>query len=137
MDKLRKDMECLCSQLLEDFGIQLFPSTMVQVPFVDLSETQDDLIIKAEVPGMDPKDLDITVTDDLLTIKGETRRDVVDEGENYRRTERKYGSFSRTFRLPCRVRPDAVEATYKKGILNIVMPKCKGNNVREIKLKVK
>ena len=136
MNKLRKDMDRLCSRLLEDFGISLVPGTPTEAPSIDLSETESDLIIRAEVPGIDPKDLEISLTEDLLTIKGEVKRDFVEAGQSYHRIERKWGSFSRTFKLPCKVRLDDVEATYKKGILNIVMPKCK-DRTRKVKLKVK
>jgi HSP20 family protein len=136
INRLRRDMDRLCSRLLEDFGMPLLPRTGIEVPYIDLSETETDLIIKAELPGVDPKDLDISLSEGLLTIKGEMKRDIIEEGENYHRTERQFGSFSRTFKLPCRVKPDDVEATYKKGILNIVMPKRK-SDTREVRLQIK
>ena len=137
MDKLRRDMDRLCTRVCDEFGIPLFLETAREAPFMDLSETDDTLILKAEVPGMDPKDLDISITDDTLSIKGETKEELVEESGGYHRTERRYGSFSRTLQLPCRINIDDVKATYKKGILNIIMPKCKPEQVREIKIKVK
>jgi HSP20 family protein len=137
MDKLRRDMDRLCSRVLDEFGMPLIPRIAREVPFMDLSETEDTLIIKAEVPGINPEELDISITDDTLSIKGETKQELVEESGDYHRTERRYGFFSRTLQLPCRIKIDDVKATYKKGILNIVMPKCKPEKAREIKVKVK
>jgi HSP20 family protein len=95
------------------------------------------LIIRAEIPSINPKDLDIIVTDNTLTIKGETRQKIEKKGEAYYHTERKYGSFSRSFQLPCRVMVDDVTATYKDGVLEIIMPKCKPEKMRKLKVAVK
>jgi len=106
------------------------------MPFMDLSETDDSLIIKAEVPGIQPEDIDISITGSILTIKGERRHMESMEEEDYHRMERRYGSFSRTLELPCKILVDDVKATYDKGVLSIVMPKCKADAVREIKVRV-
>ena len=137
IDKLRRDMDRLFARLRDDFGMPLFPKIGRDVPFIDLSETEDDLIIKAEIPGIDPEDLDISITGDILNIKGEMKQEFVQDSENYHRVERRYGSFSRTIQLPCRVMTEDVKATYRKGILNIVMPKCKPETARALKIKVK
>lgn len=137
MDKLRRDMDRLCTRVCDEFGIPLFLETAREFPSMDLSETEDTLILMAEVPNINPEDLDISITDDTLSIKGETEQELVEESGGYQRKEKRYGSFSRTLQLPCRINVDDVKATYKKGILNIVMPKCKPEQVREIKVKVK
>jgi HSP20 family protein len=137
IDKLRRDMDRLFARVSDDFGMPLFPRIARDVPSIDLSETEDDLIIKVEIPGIDPEDLDISIAGDILSIKGEMKQGFIKESEDYHQMERRYGSFSRTIQLPCRVMIEDVEATYKKGILNIVMPKCKPETARALKIKVK
>ena len=137
MNKLRRDMDRLCTRVCDEFGIPLYLATPREVPFLDMSETDEALIIEAEVPGVDPEDLDVAITEDTLTIKGHSKKEVVEDSDAYRRTERHYGSFSRTVQLPYRIRTDDVKATYKKGTLSIVMPKSKPVKAREIKIKVK
>ena len=137
MDKLRKDMDRLCTRVCDEFGIPLFLETAREVPSIHISETEDSLILRAEVPDIKPEDLDISLTDDTLSIRAETRQELVEEGGDYYKAERRYGSFSRTLQLPCRINLDDVKATYEKGVLNIVMPKCKPEQAREIKIKVK
>lgn len=137
IDKLRRDIDRLFARLRDDFGMPHFPRIARDVPSIDLLETEDDLIIKAEIPGIDPKDLDIFITGDILNIKGEMKQEFIEESEDYHQVERRYGSFSRTIHLPCRVMIEDVDATYKKGILNIVMPKCKPETARALKIKLK
>ena len=137
INKLRRDIDRLFARLRDDFAAPLFPRIVRDVPFVDLSETEDDLIIKAEIPGINPEDLDISVTEDRLNIKGEIKQEFVDEREDYHRMERRYGSFSRSLQLPCRVMVEDVEATYRNGLLQIVMPKCKPEPARACKVKIR
>jgi HSP20 family protein len=137
IDKLRRDMDRLFARLWDDFGMPHFTRPSRDIPFIDLSETEADLILKAEVPGLKPEDLDISITDDILTIKGEMNLDLVRESENYHRMERRYESFSRSLQLPCRVIIEDVEATYKEGILTIIMPKCKPEISQRVKIKIK
>jgi len=137
MDKLRKEMDRICTRVCDEFGIPLFLETAAELPAIDVSETEDSVILRAEVPDIDPEDLDISITDDTLRIKGETRQEFVEESGGVQRTEKRYGSFSRTLQLPCKIDLDDVKATYSEGILNIVMPKCSPEEAREIKVKVK
>jgi HSP20 family protein len=137
INKLRRDMDRLFTRLWDDFGMPHFPRAVRDVPFVDLSETEDDLILKAEVPGINPEDLDISITDDILTIKGEMKQELVKENENYHRMERRYESFSRTLQLPCRVMIEDVKATYKEGIVTIIMPKCSPEISQKVRIKIK
>jgi HSP20 family protein len=90
---------------------------------LDVMENKDDYVVKASIPGIDPDDIDITYSDDTLSIKGETKADRdVDEGD-YHLRERRYGSFARSIRLPYKVKADAIEATYDKGVLTLTLPK--------------
>ena len=137
MDKLRRDMDRICTKVCDEFGIPPFLETTAELPSIDVSETEDSVILRAEVPDINPEDLDISITDDTLRIRGEKRQERVEEEGGIKRTERRYGSFSRTLQLPCKIDLDDVKATYREGILNIVMPKCKPAQAREIKIKVK
>lgn len=105
-------------------------------PSLDISETKDNLVVKAEVPGMDPKDINISLANGLLTIKGEKRQEKEEKDENYHVMERSYGSFSRSIQLPREVKSDRIEASYKNGVLRITLPKSEEARRKEIKIKV-
>lgn len=137
MNRLRRDMERLFDRLWDDFRVPSITRGTRQLPIIDLVESEGILTIKAEIPGIDPEDLDISITDDILTIKGEMKQEFIEESENYHRIERSYGTFSRSFQLPCRVRVDEIEASYQRGVLRIVMPKCSPEESPEIIIKVK
>jgi HSP20 family protein len=102
---------------------------------VDVSETAKEIIVRAELPGMDPKDIDISIQGNLLTLKGERRQEKEEEGENYHRIERSFGAFSRTLQLPAEVDLEKVNATYKDGVLKIALPKTEAAGVRRIEVK--
>jgi HSP20 family protein len=93
-------------------------------------------MVKAEVPGMDAKDVNITLNDGLLTIKGEKKVEKEEKDEGYHLTERRYGSFSRSIRLPSDIQSDKIKANYKNGLLTITMPKSEKAKTKEIKVKV-
>lgn len=135
IDRLRRDMDRLLDRLWDDFRFPVLPRTAKEVPFIELSETEKTLIVKAEIPGVSPKDIDISITDDKLTIQGDFKTERIKEGEGYEKRERRYGRFTRTIQLPCRILMDDVEATYKDGILNIVMPKC-SVEARQVRIRV-
>jgi len=136
INKLRRDMDRLFARLWDDFGMPQSQRPLRDIPCIDLSETKDKLVLKAEIPGLNPEDLDISITDDILTIKGEMKREAVKENENYHRMERRYESFSRSIQLPCRVMIEDVEATYREGIVTIIMPKCKPEIARKVTIKI-
>jgi HSP20 family protein len=101
-----------------------------------VSETEDTLVVKAEIPGMDAKDIDISLANDVLTIKGEKKQEKEEKDENYHRVERSYGAFSRTIRLPVDVQNDKIKANHRDGVLKITLPKSKKAKSKEIKIKV-
>jgi HSP20 family protein len=92
-------------------------------PSMDISETKDSLVVKVEVPGMDEKDIQISLQENLLTIKGEKRQEKEEKEERYHRVERAYGAFTRSVRLPVAVDAGKVAATFKKGLLTVSLPK--------------
>ncbi len=106
------------------------------MPAVDVSETADTIEVKAEIPGVDAKDIDISLTGDTLTIKGEKREEEKKEEENYMRVERRYGGFRRMVSLPASVDPAKVNAKCKDGVLRITMEKKEETKAKPIDIKV-
>jgi HSP20 family protein len=92
-------------------------------PQVDVTESDQEIKVSAELPGLDEKDIEVSLGRGMLTISGEKKAEKEDKGENYYRMERSYGSFRRTIPLPSEVEADQVEATFKKGVLTITLPK--------------
>ena len=90
---------------------------------IDVTEHEDGYAVKASVPGINPDDVEITLDDNILTIKGETKAEEVNEGEKLHVRERRYGSFSRSIRFPVAVNSDDVNATYENGVLTLSVPK--------------
>jgi len=115
----------------------LFGEEKPFVPAFDISETEKEYVITGEIPGIDVKNLDITLTDSLLTIKGEKKEEKEENDENYHRVERHYGSFHRTFQIPNKVKTDELDATYKDGILKLTLPKDEVTEVKKIEVKEK
>ncbi len=93
------------------------------IPRVDVSETEKEYVLTAELPGMDEKDIDIAISNNVLTIKGEKREEHEEKDRNYYYMERSFGSFCREFPLPSEVDEDKIEATFKKGVLTVTLPK--------------
>ncbi len=129
LETLKREMDRLFDKFFEaiPFSEQEF------VPSVDISETDQDIIVQAEIPGVNPKDLDISLNGRLLTIKGEKKSEHEEKRENFHKIERKYGAFSRTLELPADVDPDKVEAVYKDGVLKIKLPKIESGKKIEVK----
>jgi len=102
------------------------------LPSVDVSETDSELMVRAELPGMSHEDIEINVQDNILTLKGEKKQEKKEEKENFHRLERSYGSFSRSFSLPTGVKPDDIKATFKDGVLQVTMPKAEEAKTKKI-----
>ena len=93
------------------------------MPTVDVSEMENGFEIRAELPGVAKDDLHVSVKDNLLTLSGEKRQEKVDDAQNYRRVERRYGSFQRRFTLPSEVETDDIKAEFSDGVLTLSIPK--------------
>ena len=104
-------------------------------PLVDIYEKEDSLVIKAELPGIKEKDIDIHVENGVLTLKGERKRETEVNDENYHRSERYYGTFTRTFALPTTVDIPKIRAGYRDGILEVIMPKAETAKPKRIEIK--
>ena len=135
LSSLRREMDRLWENF---FGERPLPRIWERewAPSLDVSETKDNFVVKAEVPGIDAKDIDISLTGDVLTIKGEKRQEKEEKEEDYHLVESSYGSFSRSVRLPAEVESDKIKASYKNGILNITLPKSEKVKAKEVKIKV-
>jgi HSP20 family protein len=92
-------------------------------PRVNVRETDEEIVVSAELPGLEESDFDISLEDDVLTLKGEKRSEHEEKGEGFHHVETVSGSFERRLRLPCEVDADEVKATYKNGIVTVVLPK--------------
>ena len=106
-------------------------------PSFDVSETDEDIIVKAELPGVDPKEVEVNLTGSTLTVNGEKKEEREDKTENMHRIERSFGSFSRSVTLPCEVKEDKIEATFKDGVLHLKLPKIELSKKRSIKIDIK
>jgi HSP20 family protein len=105
-------------------------------PAVDVYEDEQSVTLKIEVPGIDEKDIDVRLENNTLTVHGERKIEKEEKEENYRRVERQYGSFTRTFTLPTTVDSEKVSATYDKGVLKIALPKKAEAKPKQIKVSV-
>jgi HSP20 family protein len=105
-------------------------------PPVDIYETEHELVVKADLPEVNPQDLDIRVENNILTIRGERKFENKVNEENYLRVERAYGSFSRSFSLANSVKSDAIKADYQNGVLTLSIPKREEAKPKQIKVNV-
>jgi len=125
---LQHDMNRVFDNFFRSFetGMMSPFSDMSEGPFqprVEVKESANDLRVSVELPGIDDKDIDVTITGDALTISGEKREEKEQNTRGYYRMERSYGSFHRRIPFPCAIDKDKTEATFKKGVLNVILPK--------------
>ncbi|MCB0345208.1 MAG: Hsp20/alpha crystallin family protein [Bdellovibrionales bacterium] len=125
---LQNEMNRLFNDVFSGFSMEPFSkrgaAATVFSPSIDVTEKEDKLLVKAELPGIDEKDIDITLTNDHLVIKGQKREEHEEIGDNDRRyVERSFGSFQRVIPLALEIDEEKVDASFKKGVLTIVLPK--------------
>jgi HSP20 family protein len=135
VSRLRSEMDRLWDEYFGPGRRAFQPMEEAWMPAVDVSETADKVTVKAEIPGMEAKDIEISMVGDTLTIKGEKKVEREEKDENYHMVERSYGSFSRAMKLPAVVEADKVEATYKNGVLTVVLPKKEEVKPKAIEIK--
>ncbi len=136
LEKMRREMDRLWDSIFEGRSGRSPEELGEWHPTLDISETKNDFVVKAELPGIDSKDIDISLTNDVLTIKGEKKQEKDEKNENYHLVERSYGSFVRSVRLPGEIQSDKISASYKNGILRVTLPKSEAAKKKEIKIKV-
>lgn len=105
-------------------------------PAVEVYETDTEYVVRAALPGVDPKSIDVEVTDDALTLKAERREEQEERGRNYLRREFRYGLFQRTLPLPGGVQADRAKATYKDGVLEVHVPKTEQAQARKVQVQI-
>jgi len=124
---LQRNMNRLFDNFFDNFSLASFEpfgkSFDAFNPTVDVSETDKEIKVAAELPGLDENDIEVSLARNVLTISGEKKEEKEDRGKNYYRMERSYGSFRRTVPLPVEVESDKVEAKFKKGVLTVTLPK--------------
>src|ERR1700720_524693 len=112
------------------------PALTTWAPAVDIYETRNELVVKADIPDVNEKDIDVRVENNLLTVRGERKFEKSVSEDNYLRVERTYGAFSRSFSLPNTVNPEAIRAEYKNGVLTVTLPKREESKPRQVKVSV-
>jgi HSP20 family protein len=140
---LRSEMD----RLFDSFtgGLPTFPGMFgpsggrgfALMPSMDVKETDKEITIEAELPGLDEKDVSLTVQNGVLTIEGEKKLEHEEEKENYHVMERRYGTFQRSLRIPDTVNEDKIEAHFEKGVLRIVLPKRPEVTAEQRKIEIK
>ncbi|MEJ5258751.1 MAG: Hsp20/alpha crystallin family protein [Anaerohalosphaeraceae bacterium] len=138
---LQRQMSRLFDDFFSDFGLQPWKGWTGFdggfYPRMDVAETDKEITITAELPGIDQKDIEISLTDGVLTLKGEKKQSSEEKKEGYYHSERSFGAFSRSVALPVEVDENKVEATYKDGVLKIRLPKTENQKARAKKIEVK
>ena len=133
LSTVRNEMDRLWNRFLDDWPLPTM-FTKGWAPMADISETKDKLIVKAELPGLDPEDIKLSLSGNLLTIEGEKKKEKEEKDEHHYYLERYSGAFQRSFRLPVEVQEDKIEAKFDKGVLTITMPKTAKTQKKEIKI---
>jgi HSP20 family protein len=109
-------------------------ATTTWSPAVDIFETEGEIVVKAELPGMDRNDITLNLEKNVLTLKGDRKLEKETKDDNYHRIERSYGSFSRAFSIPATVDEEKISADYKEGVLKIVLPKKEQAKPKQIRI---
>ena len=134
---LQREMNRLFDDFFgRDFFVEPFRGLGEWRPAVDVAETDTSIIVKADLPGLDVKNLDVSLRGDILTIKGEKKEEKEEKTKSFHRVERHYGSFERSVRLPTAVKADQVQASFKDGVLHIELPKTEESKQKSIRIKV-
>lgn len=124
---LHRDMNRLFDNFTNSFGLASFEPFSESLgafsPSVDVTETDEDIVVSAELPGLDENEVEVSLAHNVLTVSGEKKEEREDKGKNFYRLERSYGSFHRSVPLPVEVEADKVKAKFKKGVLTITLPK--------------
>jgi len=134
------DIQGDVNRLLDNFMGRPFNGEMAKgrtwAPAIDMHETKDSIVLKVELPGVREKDVAVSITGDLLSIKGERRWDDENKDQKFLHVERVYGQFERLVQLPMAVQSDKVKASFRDGVLEVMLPKAEELKPREIKIDV-
>ena len=136
MTSMRQEIDKLFDDFAHRTPASWFGAEAV-LPTVDVAESDDALEVTVELPGVEEKDIDIDVTGDILTIRGEKKQEEEEKNKHYHRVERRYGSFRRSMRIPFQIDADQVSAVYDKGVLRVTLAKPDEVKERSHKIEVK
>ncbi|MFW6180634.1 MAG: Hsp20/alpha crystallin family protein [Spirochaetota bacterium] len=134
LSSLRDRMDQLMDRFLGGWEL---PAMEGWAPAIDVTETDQEIVVKADIPGIDQKDLEVTLSGDNLVIKGERKEEKEEKGRHFHRVERRYGGFQRAIPLPAVVDADKIKADYENGVLEVHLPKTEEARQRKIKINVK
>ncbi len=144
LDRMSKDMDRLWDQVfptsrrfLRELPVKALMEKDTAPPAIDIIDRPEAIVVKAELPGVEKDNVDISLHDNALTISGKIEREKEEKKENFYYSERSYASYSRTVDLPCKVNSDKVTAGLKNGILTINLPKAEEVKTKKIKVEVK
>jgi HSP20 family protein len=135
LSKLRKEMDDLWGRFFGDTGFPIL-SEATWAPALDVKETKENIVVTAEIPGLSAKEVEVTISGDMLTIKGEKKQEKEEKEESYHLIERRYGLFSRSIRLTTDVDAKNVKASFKEGVLTISLPKSEKAKEKQIKVAI-
>jgi len=138
LEEMRRDMERLFEEFFKPVRRRWYIPTeeSVIMPNIELYDRKSELVLRAELPGVKKEDISLTISDNRLTLKGEIKRQEEVSEDSYYMSEIRYGSFSRTITLPVDVDSENVKATFKDGVLEVILPKKEESKPREIKVEV-
>ncbi|HAK88841.1 MAG: hypothetical protein A2077_01550 [Nitrospirae bacterium GWC2_46_6] len=140
LEEMRKDMDRLFDEFFSPVTRRrigrLKPEMGVIVPNIEMYDRKNEIVLKAELPGVSKENIDLTITKDSITLKGEVKKEEEIKEEDYYASERSYGSFTRTIALPAEVDSEKSKASFKNGVLEIVLPKREEAKPKEIKIEV-
>lgn len=137
LNALQRRMNRMFDDFFGDFGRSGLEAVSRFMPQIDIAETDEQIRVTAELPGLDEKDVEITLHDDVLTIKGEKKQQREDKNERRFLSERSYGAFSRSIALSENVQQDKIEASFQKGVLTVTMPKAAPEQSKARKIEIK
>jgi HSP20 family protein len=135
MLNMRRDMDRLFDNFFAPFTEKSWDTPTTWGLAVDVSENEDAYTVRASLPGVKPDDIEVTLTENVLTIKGTASSETETEGEKYHLRERRYGSFGRTLTLPAPLKQEAIEASHENGVLTLRLPKAEETKPKRISIK--
>jgi len=128
--QLRSDMDKMIKEFFRDFGTSIFEEVYGEAMMVDIAEKNDAVIITVQLPGIEVEDLDVAVSPELLVLSGIRKETLKNESGRFERSQ----SFSNRIKLPCRIEPNQVKASYRDNTLEIILPKCSSSIFRKVKI---
>ena len=132
INRLKKDIDTMFDRVWGEYGLSPAHRIVRRMPSFELTDTGSTLLLIVMLPDADPDDLELSITGDLIILRGKIQKDIIKDGNNYYRT---FDSFTRTIKIPSRIEVDQAEAVYENGILKVIMPRTPQEKTRIIKIK--